>query len=574
MDAFRATEEVVPYRADAPSTSEHLTVADAVVALLKGLGVRHAFGVSGAAMASLWRAMSMQLDTVHFRHEAGAAFAAAEAYFATGRPVVVFTTTGPGITNALTGILAGRDDGAKVILISAYTPAPHRGRWSIQETSGQTFPVDGLFTSGALMDYACIVEHPGQLPQIMRRVAHGLASKGGFVAHLCLPSNVQRLPTSVPISKTTLRVAKDLPSEKLVEECAHTLRDGSFAIWVGFGARDAAVPIRALAERTGASVMCSPRGKGIFPEEHPQFVGVTGLAGHASVFEYMAREKPERILVLGTRLGEPTSFWNIALVPPKGFVHVDINPNVPGVAYPDVQTLAVRADVSAFVESLVMRLPVRGPVGKIRSLLRPDWGGCLTGRSERVRPEALMIAIQRKIVYTSDATVMAESGNSFTWATRMLRFSEPGRFRVSTGVGAMGHMSTGVVGAALVTRKKAVAIVGDGAMLMNNEINTAAKHKVPAVWVVLNDGRYNMCSQGLAMLQMAGPDATFPMTDFVAIAKGMGAEAICVSSEAELDAALDQAMAASGPFVVDVHIDAERVAPSGARNQGLVVAVN
>lgn len=61
-----------------------VTVADAVVALLKGLGVRHAFGVSGAAMASLWRAMSMQLDTVHCRHDAGATFAAAEAYFATG----------------------------------------------------------------------------------------------------------------------------------------------------------------------------------------------------------------------------------------------------------------------------------------------------------------------------------------------------------------------------------------------------------------------------------------------------------------------------------------------------------
>jgi thiamine pyrophosphate-dependent acetolactate synthase large subunit-like protein len=573
MDAFRESEDVVQRSADTPSTSEHLAVADSVVALLKGLGVRHAFGVSGAAMASLWRAMSMQLDTVHFRHEAGAAFAAAEAYFATGRPVMVFTTTGPGITNALTGIIAGRGDGAKVILISAYTPAPHRGRWSIQETSGQTFPVDGLFTSGVLMDYACIVEHPGQLPQIMRRVAHGLASKGGFVAHLCLPSNVQRLP-GVPISKPTLQVAKDLPSEELVEQCIHTLRDGSFAIWVGFGAREAAAPIRALAERTGASVMCSPRGKGIFPEEHPQFVGVTGLAGHASVFEYMAREKPERILVLGTRLGEPTSFWNRALVPPRGFIHVDINPNVPGVAYPDVETLAVRADVSAFVESLVMRLPVRRPVEKIRSLVRPDWSSCPTGRSERVRPEALMIAIQRRIVYSSDAIVMAESGNSFTWATRMLRFSDPGRFRVSTGVGAMGHMSTGVVGAALATRKKAVAIVGDGAMLMNNEINTAAKHKVPAVWVVLNDGRYNMCFQGLAMLQMTGPDATFPMTDFVLIAKGMGAKAIRVSSEAELDAALDQAMAASGPFVVDVQIDPERVAPSGARNRGLIAPAN
>lgn len=568
MDAFRETLDVRENGEELASTGEHPMVADSLVAYLRQLGIRNAFGVSGAAMANLWRAMAMQLDVVHFRHEAGAAFAAAEAYFATGVPVVVFTTTGPGITNALTGILSARDDGAKVILVSAYTAAPQRGRGCIQETSGQTLPVDGLFTPGALMDYACVIEHPGQLPQVARRVAHGLVRKGGFVAHLCLPSDIQRLP-GVPVPNPTLLVAKDLPGEELLDQCANVLRDGRFAIWVGFGAREAAAPIRELAERSGAAVMCSPRGKGIFPEDHPQFVGVTGLAGHASVFEYMAREQPERILVLGTRLGEPTSFWNRALVPPKGFIHVDINPDVPGMAYPDVSTLAVQADISAFVQALVKRLPNRKPVTTVRSPIRPDWGSVPAGDSERVRPEALMLAIQRKIVDGSDAIVMAESGNSFTWATRMLRFSEPGRYRVSTGVGAMGHMSAGVVGAALATGRKAVAIVGDGAMLMNNEINTAAKHKVPAVWIVLNDARYNMCFQGLAMLRMTGPDATFPKADFVSIAKGMGADAIRVDRESELDSGLDRALAASGPFVVDVQIDAERVAPSGARNHGL-----
>jgi thiamine pyrophosphate-dependent acetolactate synthase large subunit-like protein len=87
---------------------------------------------------------------------------------------------------------------------------------------------------------------------------------------------------------------------------------------------------------------------------------------------------------------------------------------------------------------------------------------------------------------------------------------------------------------------------------------------------VLNDARYNMCVQGMAMLGLSGADAMIPDSDFVAIAQGMGAKGIRVHRESELEAALIQAMAATGPFVVDVLIDPERPAPSRGRNQSLI----
>jgi thiamine pyrophosphate-dependent acetolactate synthase large subunit-like protein len=120
--------------------SSQLTVAQAIAKILADIGVSHAFGVSGGAMATVWAALSNhpQIEVIHCRHEGGAAFAATENHFASDRPVVVFTTAGPGITNALTGILAARGEGAKVILISACTSAPQRGRWAIQETSSNT----------------------------------------------------------------------------------------------------------------------------------------------------------------------------------------------------------------------------------------------------------------------------------------------------------------------------------------------------------------------------------------------------------------------------------------------------
>ena len=99
------------------------------------------------------------------------------------------------------------------------------------------------------------------------------------------------------------------------------------------------------------------------------------------------------------------------------------------------------------------------------------------------------------------------------------------------------------------------------------------KWQVPAVWIILNDGRYNMCFQGMAALNMAGEaDACFPPSDFALLARSMGAEGIRVERESDLDAALVRAMAATGPVVLDVLIDADQHAPTRGRNEGLRAA--
>jgi len=569
IDESENNKEIQPFLND--ETPPALSVADAIAQMLVNLGVSYAFGVAGGAMASLWGALSnSSIDVLNFRHEAGAAFAATEAYFANNRPTVVFTTAGPGITNALTGLFAARGEGAKVILLSACTSAPQRGRWAIQETSTYTLPSGGIFTPGALFNYAITIESAAQLPQIFRKLALAMAQPGGFVAHLSIPTAVQAsLVENISLPQLDVTPFPMTASKQAIAKSVELLSSGPFAIWVGFGARDAAEEIIELAERTGAAVMCSPRGKGIFPEDHPQFVGVTGLGGHASVLTYMEEQPPLRTLVLGTRLGEPTSFWSSALVPKEGFVHVDIDPEVPGVAYPHVETFGVRSDIKAFVEELLQQLP--DAPNSTMPLPRPEHKAIdpAPEADYPVRPEVLMAAIQKIIVENTDAIVMAECGNSFTWSTHLLQFSEANRYRVSTGVGAMGHAVTGVLGAALASNSIAVGIVGDGAMLMNNEISTAVKYKIPAIWIVLNDARYNMCHQGMKVLGLKGADATLPPTNFAMIARGMGAEAIVVVRESEIEAALEQAIASNAPFLIDVVIDADRPAPSGGRNKGL-----
>ncbi|MEH2400300.1 ScyA-related TPP-binding enzyme [Nostoc sp.] len=547
------------------------SVAEAVVKILADMGVEYAFGVSGGAIAPVWAALHQSsIQVLHFRHEAGAAFAAIEAHFASDRPVVVFTTTGPGITNALTGLLAARWEGAKVIFVSASTSAPQRGRWACQETSTYTMPSTGIFTSGQIFHYATTLERSDELPEVARRIALGLARPGGFVAHISIPTNIQTslLKTSLP--RVTLSPGVATASEETIAECVQLLSEGPFAIWVGFGARGAAKEIRQLAERTGAAVMCSPRAKGIFPEDHPQFVGVTGFGGHESVLRYMQEYRPLRTLVLGTRLGERTSLLLPVMVPLRGFLHVDIDLEIPGTAYPSAETFAIPSDIRVFVKALLKYFS-QHPAQLTKPMLPRHEHNIINPRTHgQVRPVVLMDAIQRLIVEGSNVLVMTESSSSSAWGNYMLRFAKPHRYRNCSGFASMGHMTTGVVGAALARRGKAIAIVGDGAMLMNNEVSTAVKYQIPVVWIVLNDGRYNMCDRGMAMLGFQGVDAEIPQTDFVKIACGMGADGIRVEREPDIEAALEKAMGAINPFVVDVVIDSTQFAPIESRILNLI----
>ena len=550
------------------------TVSIALARLLNQLGVAHAFGVVGGAIAPFCRALEQgDIRYLHFRHESGAAFAAVEASLAIDRPIVVFATSGPGLTNALTGMLAGRWDGARVLLVSACTSADQRGRVATQETSSDRMPYTGLFTSGELFHYAAVLEHPAQLDAIASRLAIGFQEPGGFIAHVSIPISVQ----NAAVAQTPrLRLVRRSPAcePEVADECARILAEGSFVIWAGFGARGASKEVRALVERTGAPLMCSPRAKGILPEDHPRFLGVTGVGGHEQVDELLARQRPAYVLVLGSRLGEPTSFWAPQFVPTRAFLHVDVDPSAFGRAYPTARTVGIQADVREFLELVLARWPAEGKQSAmlVASQSPPSYTPRTSddGEPKMVRPQVLMDAVQRCVVDESSAIVLAESGNSFAWANHLLRFRVPGRYRVSTGFGSMGHATTGVVGVALARKEKAVALVGDGAMLMLSEVSTAVQYGANAVWIVLNDGLYAMCDQGMRTMGWEPFGTKIPATDFVSIARAMGADGVRVDCELDLDDALRAAMNATGPFVVDVQIDPRENAPSGRRNRSLM----
>lgn len=557
--------------------------AEALATALERLGVRHAFGVSGGAISTFWAALAAAgLDVTHFRHESGAAFAACEASIAAGAPVVVFVTTGPGLTNVLTGVYAARHESAKVILVSAHTDEAMCGRHPIQETGPRTFPQDGIFTRGPWFDYAAVVTAGTQLPGVLANLSAVATKPTGFVAHLSLSLSAQRqsapdvdnAPELATIG-TELMYSDDggTASRADAAKMYDILRDSSWLVWAGGGARAGSDSVRRLARIAGVATMATPRGKGVIAETDRSYLGVTGFAGHPTVLAFLEHSRPDYILVLGTGMGDFASGYSAAYTPKVGFIHVDLDGDVPGRAYPSVPTTPVLADVGVFCEELADLFESEDSQQQFTGEeVSPFAGEPTVAGGMLVDPRHVMDAVQAVIV-DRGIPVMAETGNGLAWAINRLRIGDPTGWRAPSGlVGAMGHFSAGVVGAALATSTKVAALVGDGSMLMNNEISTAVHRSAPAIWIVLNDGRYNMCEQGAAVLGLKGVDCSIPDTDFAALARALGARGLTVGRREDLVLALESAVAVAGPVVVDVRINPQLPAPTAGRNAGLLRA--
>ncbi len=407
VDPFSLPDPTTELRRPAPARRG----ADRVVDWLLAQGVRLAFGVTGGAVAHLWHALGHApgLRVVHTAHESSAAFAATEASLETGAPVAVFTTTGPGLTNALTGIVAARQEGARVIVLSAATPVSRRLRGATQETA-EGGPLSGLYQAGPLFDEAALITDARMLAPALQRAAEALARPGGAVVHLGLASDVQAEVSHEPLPVGPVRLAGARVDPAMVDAIAALAARRGFVV-VGFGARDAAAEVRALVERTGWLAASTPRGKGILSERHPRCVGVLGVGGHDSA-EAALVERPEVVLALGTHLGEASSGWTDALRPTRLLVQVSDTGELAAGAYPSAPLVAVQASVAPFLRDLLERLPEVPPVA-------PRPAVVVAGPPRKlgpVRPSFLLDTVQRVVVDGSDALVLAESGNSFAWA--------------------------------------------------------------------------------------------------------------------------------------------------------------
>ncbi|PNP74122.1 hypothetical protein FNYG_12496 [Fusarium nygamai] len=290
------------------------TYADAIVQALSLFGCDKAFGVFGANIHHIWKALHCPGITVyHFRHESGAAFAAAEYSIQTGKFAIVFVTSGSGITNAITGLRCARQGGARIVFIAGLTSeeTDRTGRRPVQET----FPMDvegltGTTVHSALSHWVIIRDELDveRLRQTLIRIKRdplgrvlGVFLTGARSKALIPP--LQQRPQFEPLTFPSLS------KEALVvcQEVAERFKNKSFLLWIGYGCRGASALVQQLAERYALPVIVTPRAKEIFPENHPLYQGTTGLGESAN--HIMTTKGPKGVLLLGSKAAELSSMF-------------------------------------------------------------------------------------------------------------------------------------------------------------------------------------------------------------------------------------------------------------------------
>jgi acetolactate synthase I/II/III large subunit len=533
---------------------------------IRAFGVQRAYGVVGGGVARLVSALHQAGITVYnCRHESGAAFMACEDYHATGIPPVVFMTTGPGFTNVITGLTAASWESAKILVITGATDSSNPEMTSVQDTNDRYLsllrPIMGPGTNTVI----AYCRQAANCQQLLDRWAEGLAMANGFIGLAMIPLDLQKREANPYFARIYQTSSPLSISTGFLEDVAMKLSSGETWFWLGWGAREYTKTLREIIDHLEAKVICSARAKGVYPETRKNFIGVTGFAGSEEVLQLLDKRRPDNLVVLGTRLNEFTSFWDAKYSPNTLLIHVDVDAQALTHNFMSVPKVAVQEHIGEFLRGIRHHLPLKKkstPTNKAKIIHYCD-DKC----NRSIHPGFVMKCIQETVV-DKGLPVHAELGNSFAWAIHLLRFDTP-NFRTSTTYSSMGHFSAGVVGAALATQSKVFAIVGDGALLMQNEISTAVKYEAPCVWAVLNDHGYGMVRHGFKAINLPAMDFDIPIVDFVALAQSLGANGRKVEHSSQLKAALEEAIEAEGPFIVDVVIDTEPEPQNRLRNKAL-----
>ena len=528
------------------------TVAHQLLDVLREFGANRIFGIPGGAVAHLYAALldRPDLQLVNAKHETGAAFMALGYSMATGRPGVVFTTAGPGITNTLTGLASAHLEGVPVVHIAGEVPRASFGRGALQE--GSASGLDAVSLARRMTKFSAQISRPGSAAATLRKALSTAYSGRRGPAFLSLPLDVASAPAS------TAQVAGHVQSsfEIDAEGCrrAMELLGGARRpmILAGAGARDVTSrrALRRLAERIGSPVAVTTKGKGIFPEDHPLYLGLFGFGGHETVIEYLS-SGVDVLLVCGSGLNDfSTNAWSPLLKAGKTFIQIDIDAAQLGRNY------AIDIGLVGPIDAVLSRMSEH----RIERTLATEshWTGPRYQPSEPSPSGALTTA---EVVQTmnsccpNDSVFTADMGEHLAVALHYLRVRDEGDFVTCLGFGSMGSGICAAIGYQLgAPQRRTFAICGDGGFLMYGaELATAVQHGAATTFVIINDSRFNMVHHGIRDLYGASPDFSTQVIDFSGIARAVGAAGQIIHTRDELVSAL--AAPVSGPLVLDVRVD-------------------
>jgi thiamine pyrophosphate-dependent acetolactate synthase large subunit-like protein len=528
----------------APATAATITGGRAAARALAAHGVEVVWGIPGTHNLELYAGLrEAGIRHLSPRHEQGAAFAADGYSRVTGRVGVCVTTSGPAVLNAATALAQAWSDSIPVLCVAAGMPLRHPGLGN-----GELHEAKNLGASlEAVVAYSHRVTSVEEIPVAIAQAFARMTTGRPRPVHVEIPLDLLAGEGEVAIAPP-VPPARLAPTAAALDAAAALLGAAERpAILAGGGASGAAGPLRRVAERLGAPVVCSINGKGTFPEDHALSVG----AGYANGAVRKLVDDSDGVLVVGTELGPSDLWWGPLDLAGKA-VRVDVDPAQ--AVMNAVPAVSVVGDAVLALEGLLERLGDGGPaVGAedraagareaFRAQSREEsarWGDLLG---------ALEAALGRDGVVAADNAMVAYFG-----ALGALPAYAPRSFLFPTGFGTLGYAVPAAIGAKVGRAEaRVVALSGDGGLMFTvGELAAAAQERLAIPVVVVDNGGYGEIRHEMAERGDEPFGVDFESPDFPALGRALGCHGVRATSGAELEDALERAFAADRPTLVHV----------------------
>lgn len=571
--ALRAFGEPRPRVAEARDSAAHH-----LVAALVGAGIDTFFGIPGGPVSPVFDAVLTVpgAKLVESRQETSAAFAAAGYYHASGKVPAVVVTAGPGATNAVTGITSAHLERVPMIVICGDVAWAKSGGRLLQDSGPAGIDIERML--GHVTRATVRVSQPGTAAtQAMAAVQAATDPINPGPALVVAPIDRARATVAAGrIESSPGSRAAAPPRREVVEEICAMLAEAERPLLVlGNGCRNHARAVRRLVDAARIPFVTTPQAKGVISENHPRSLRHGGLAASLWARRY-TEAGVDVAVVLGSDLDDcsvgPTPYIREG----GSLIHVDLDATVFNRNLP--AAISVVADLGAFAVAMYDVMidhgleNERSPrlLAEIRSSSPFDEPGFATDRATLITPQRAVADLERAA--PDDAAFVTDIGQHMLFALHYLTARGPDRFRIGLSLGSMGSGVAGAIGMAVGRRDRpVVCICGDGSMQMAGmELLVALRERLPIVYAVFNDARYNMVYHGFK--QVFGREAPWdsPWIDFAGWARSMGMAGIRINHPGEIDPKLmHQLFEAGMPAVLDIRIDPDVEMKGSGRNEAL-----
>ena len=546
--------------------TRQMTGAKMIVECLKDQGVEVIFGYPGGAVLPIYDEVFQQNGIRHVlvRHEQGAVHAAEGYARSTGKPGVVLVTSGPGATNAVTGLTDALLDSIPIVVLTGQVPTFMIGTDAFQEadTVGITRPCT---------KHNWLVQDTASLSATIHEAFHVATSGRPGPVLIDIPKDVQ-FASADYTPKQKVKVSRYQPPVKgdmaSIEELVDAIEKAEKPIFYTGGGVINSGPaasqlLRELVEATGFPITSTLMGLGAYPASGEKWLGMLGM--HGLYEANMAMHGCDLMINIGARFDDRITGRLDAFSPNSQKAHIDIDPSsINKVIRVDIPIVG---DVGHVLEDVLKVWKARGRKTN-RPALEKWWSkienwrnvDCLKfeQKGSIIKPQHALARLEA-LTKDHDRYICTEVGQHQMWAAQYLGFEDPNRWMTSGGLGTMGYAFPASIGVQMAHPDSLVInVAGEASWLMNmQEMGTAIQFRLPVKQFILNNERLGMVRQWQELLhgERYSHSWSEALPDFVKLAEAFGAKGIRVDDPADLDEAIKEMIAYDGPVILDCLVE-------------------